>query len=144
MTISFLGFITGVFFLTFASAQLPVGIFLDRYGLRRTMSFLFLLAVFGSIIFAIAEDVIGLTIGRGLMGLGCSAGLMGSLVAISRWFPAIRFSQLSSLLYTIGGIGFLLATTPLAWITEAFGWRSAFWAMAGVTTVLAILLYCRY
>ena len=40
-----MGFITGIFFLVFAAAQLPVGVFLDRYGLRRTMSGLFLIAV---------------------------------------------------------------------------------------------------
>ena len=136
-----MGFITGIFFLVFAAAQLPVGVFLDRYGLRRTMSGLFLIAVLGSMVFALAEDIIWLTVGRGLMGLGCAAGLMGSLVAISRWFEPARFATLSSLLYTLGGIGCLLATTPLAWITAEFGWRSAFWIMAGVTAMLALLLF---
>ena len=136
-----MGFVTGIFFLVFAAAQLPVGVLLDRYGLRRTMSGLFLIAVFGSIVFALAEDVVWLTIGRGLMGLGCAAGLMGSLVAISRWFEPARFAPLSSLLYTLGGAGFLLATTPLAWIAAGSGWRSAFWMMAGLTALLAMLLY---
>ena len=32
-----MGFVTGIFFLVFAAAQLPVGVLLDRYGLLRTM-----------------------------------------------------------------------------------------------------------
>lgn len=136
-----MGFVTGIFFLVFAAAQLPVGVLLDRYGLRRTMSGLFLIAVLGSIVFALAEDVFWLAVGRGLMGLGCAAGLMGSLVAISRWFEPARFALLSSLLYTLGGAGLLLATTPLAWIAAEFGWRSAFWMMASLTALLAMLLY---
>ena len=76
-----MGFVTGIFFLVFAAAQLPVGILLDRYGLRRTMSGLFLIAVLGSIVFALAEDVFWLAVGRGLMGLGCAAGLL-SLIHI--------------------------------------------------------------
>ena len=48
---------------------------------------------------------------------------------------------LSSLLYTLGGAGLLLATTPLAWIAAEFGWRSAFWMMASLTALLAMLLY---
>ena len=136
-----MGFVTGIFFLVFAAAQLPVGVLLDRYGLRRTMSGLFLIAVLGSIVFALAEDVFWLAVGRGLMGLGCAAGLMGSLVAISRWFEPARFAPLSSLLYTLGGAGLLLATTPLAWIAAEFGWRSAFWMMASLTALLAMLLY---
>lgn len=136
-----MGVITGMFFLAFAAMQIPAGVLLDRFGPRRTMSGLFLLAVAGSAAFAMADGVTGLAIGRALMGFGCGAGLMGSLVAISRWFPPGRFARLSSLLYTLGGAGFLLASTPLAAVSDAVGWRGAFWAMAGLTAVLAALLY---
>lgn len=136
-----MGVVTGMFFLAFAAMQIPAGVLLDRFGPRRTMSGLFLVAVLGSAAFAMADGVTGLAIGRGLMGLGCAAGLMGSLVGIARWFPAARFARLSSLLYTVGGVGFLLATTPLAWVADAIGWRGAFWLMAGVTFVLALLLF---
>lgn len=136
-----MGVVTGIFFLTFAAAQLPAGVLLDRFGPRRTMSALFVVAVAGSAAFAMADGVIGLAVGRGLIGLGCAAGLMGSLVAIARWFPPGRFAGMSSLLYTLGGAGFLLATTPLAWASATIGWRGAFWLMAGVTALLAVLLY---
>lgn len=136
-----MGVITGVYFLAFAAAQIPSGILLDRFGPRRTMSGLFLIAVIGAAVFAMAEGSAGLAIGRALMGIGCAAGLMGSLVAIARWFPARRFAGLSSLLFTIGGGGYLLATTPLAMVSDSIGWRGAFWLMAGVTAALALLLY---
>lgn len=116
-----MGVITGMYFLAFAAMQLPAGVLLDRYGPRRTVSGLFLLAVAGSAVFALAEGAGGLALGRGLMGLGCAAGLMGSLVALARWFPAGGFARLSSLLYAIGGAGFLLATTPLAAVSDAVG-----------------------
>ena len=137
-----MGVVTGAFFLAFAAAQLPAGVLLDRFGPRRTMSSLFIVAVAGSVVFAVANDAIGLTIGRALMGIGCGAGLMGSLVAISRWFPDAQFARLSSLVYTIGGAGFLMATTPLAAVSGSIGWRGAFWAMAAATAALAVLLYC--
>jgi len=136
-----MGMITGSFFLAFAAAQLPAGVLLDRFGPRRTMSSLFVVAVAGSVVFALAEDVVGLAMGRVLMGLGCATGLMGSLVAIARWFPPDRFARLSSLVYTVGGAGFLMATTPLAAISGSIGWRGAFWMMAVATAALAALLY---
>lgn len=136
-----MGIITGTFFLAFAAAQIPAGVLLDRFGPRRTMSALFIIAVAGSAVFAMADDVVGLGAGRGLIGVGCAAGLMGSLVAIARWFPPDRFAAMSSLLYTLGGAGFLLATTPLAWASDTIGWRGAFWVMAAVTAMLAVLLY---
>lgn len=136
-----LGVVTGTFFLTFAAAQLPTGILLDRFGPRRTISGLFIVAVAGSAVFAMAESVAGLALGRGLIGIGCAAGLMGSLVAIARWFPPNRFAAMSSLFYTLGGVGFLLATTPLAWASATIGWRGAFWIMAAATAFLSILIY---
>lgn len=136
-----MGVVTGAFFLAFAAAQIPAGILLDRFGPRRTISSLFIVAVAGSALFAMAEDVAGLALGRGLIGFGCAAGLMGALVAIARWFPPSRFAAMSSLFYTLGGVGFLLATTPLAWASATIGWRAAFWLMAAVTAILSLLIY---
>ena len=136
-----MGAITGIFFLTFAAAQIPAGVLLDRFGPRYTMSGLFVIAVLGAVVFAMADSALALGIGRGLMGLGCAAGLMGSMVAFSRWYPADRFASLSATLFVVGGAGTLLGTTPLAWGAEVVGWRGAFVAMAILTAVFAVLLY---
>lgn len=136
-----MGTITGVFFLAFAAAQIPAGVALDRFGPRRTMSGLFLLAVAGAVSFALAREALMLGAARALMGLGCAAALMGSMVAISRWFAPARFAQLSSLVFVVGGAGTLLATTPLAWAVALIGWRGAFFVMAGLTFGFAVLLY---
>ncbi len=136
-----MGVMTGAFFLSFAVAQIPLGVLLDRFGPRGTMSGLFLLAALGAAGFASGPDQTTVTIARAVIGVGCAAGLMGSLVAIARWFPAERFAALSSLLFAMGGLGTLLATTPLAWLSEAIGWRGSFWAMAGLTALAALALY---
>ena len=135
-----MGGITGLFFLSFAAAQIPTGILLDRYGARRTMAALFGVAVLGAITFATADGGAGLAIGRILLGLGCAAGLMGAMVVIARWYPEARFASLTAMLFVVGGGGTLLATTPLAWAVEGIGWRGAFLAMAGLTGVFAVLL----
>ena len=139
-----MGGITGLFFLAFGAAQIPTGVLLDRYGARRTMTGLFLVAVLGAITFAAAAGRPGgavLAIGRLLLGIGCAAGLMGSMVVIARWYPEERFATLSAALFVVGGGGTLLATTPLAWAVEIIGWRGAFLVMAGVTGAFALLLY---
>jgi MFS family permease len=136
-----MGGITGLFFLAFAAAQIPTGVLLDRYGARRTMTWLFVVAVVGAITFAAAQDGAVLAIGRILLGIGCAAGLMGSMVVIARWYPEERFATLTAMLFVVGGGGTLLATTPLAWAVEVIGWRGAFLAMAGLTGVFALLLF---
>ncbi len=136
-----MGGITGLFFLAFGLAQIPTGVLLDRYGARRTMTGLFAVAVLGAITFAAAQDGAVLAIGRVLLGVGCAAGLMGSMVVIARWYPEERFANLTAMLFVVGGGGTLLATTPLAWAVEVIGWRGAFLAMAGLTGLFALLLF---
>jgi predicted MFS family arabinose efflux permease len=79
--------------------------------------------------------------GRALMGAGFGVMLIGSMVVISRWFPPDRFSTLSAMVMSIGLIGNLLATTPLAWGAEAFGWRAVFAVVVGFTFLGALAVF---
>ena len=136
-----MGVITGAFFLAFGVMQIPTGMLLDRFGPRRTMSCLFVVAAAGSAVFATAQGVAGLALGRALIGVGCAAGLMGMLVAIARWYPPERFARLSANVYVIGGAGVLFATTPLAAAAGTIGWRGAFWIAAAATLGFAAMLF---
>ena len=132
-----LGLMTSVFFATFAATQIPLGIGLDRWGPRWVTPGLMLVGVAGSLTFAAAPSLAVLTIGRGMIGIGMAGILMGSLKAFSQWFPAERFATMSGLLVGIGSTGALFAATPMAFLTEQFGWRTVFVAMAGVTLAVA-------
>ena len=136
-----MGAITGAYFLAFGIMQIPTGMLLDRFGPRRTMSGLFVIAACGSAVFATAEGALGLAVARALIGIGCAAGLMGILVTIARWYPPERFARLSSTVYVVGGAGVLFATTPLAAAADTIGWRGAFWAMALITLGFAAMLF---
>ena len=50
-----LGFLTSVYFLTFAALQLPVGIWLDRFGPRRVQGALLLFAAAGAALFSVSK-----------------------------------------------------------------------------------------
>ena len=136
-----IGGVSGLFFLAFGLAQLPAGVLLDRYGPRRTMSCLLMVAAAGAIVFAMAGTPTSLGMGRALQGLGCAAGLMGAMVVLGRWFAPATFATLSGLLMGIGGIGMLTAASPLAAASASFGWRNGFLVSAAVTATFAMLLY---
>jgi len=136
-----IGGVAGLFFLAVGLFQLPSGVLLDRFGPRKTMACLLTVAVAGAIVFAAGESAATLGAGRALMGIGCAAALMGAMVVVGRWFPPEKFAAMSGLMMGIGGIGVLMAASPLAYATGAIGWRSAFLAAAGVTAVLALILY---
>ena len=133
-----LGGLTGAFFFGFAAMQIPCGFLFDRYGPRRTVVGMLILATAGSIVFTLAPTWPILLTGRVLMGAGFGVMLIGSMVVISRWFPPDRFSTLTAVVLSIGLLGNLVATTPLALASQAIGWRLVF-GFAAVLTALSTI-----
>ena len=71
-----IGVLTSAYFAAFAAAQIPLGVLLDRYGPRRVNAMLFVIAATGAFVYAQANSVPMLAIGRALIGLGVCGGLM--------------------------------------------------------------------
>ncbi len=109
-----LGLLSSVFFFSFAAAQIPVGIAIDRYGPKRTMIGTGLLAILGTVLFALAPSPGTLILSRALMGLGCSTFFMGPLAIYAQRFPPERFGVLTSIQMGFANVGTLAATAPLA------------------------------
>lgn len=136
-----LGLISAAYFITFAAMQLPLGVWLDRFGARKTEAALLLLAAGGCLLFASASSLPGLWLGRALIGVGVSACLMASFKAFRRWFPARQQSQLGSAMFVAGTIGALSATIPASAALPLLGWRGLFYAMALFLLSAALLLW---
>lgn len=136
-----LGALTGAFFFAMAVMQLPVGVLLDRFGPRRTVPSQLVLAVVGALVISAADSATTLIVGQVLIGLGCAGVFMGGLVAISRWFRPARFATVAALLTGTSGLGNLLSATPFAALTEEIGWRATYAWLAGLTALLALILY---
>ena len=85
-----LGFLTSMYLLAFAAFQLPLGVLLDRYGPRRVVATLLCVAAAGALVFGLARDFTTLSIGRALIGLGVSGGLMGAIT-----MPSVRNEPLA-------------------------------------------------
>jgi predicted MFS family arabinose efflux permease len=136
-----LGALTGAFFFGFAATQIPCGFLFDHFGPRRTVAGMLIVATVGGAIFALAPSWPILLTGRVLMGAGFGVMLIGSMVVISRWFAPDRFSTVTAMVMSIGLLGNLLATTPLAWASQAIGWRSVFGAAVIFTALAAIAVW---
>ena len=136
-----LGLLTSVYFISFAAFQLPLGVLLDRYGPRRTESILLLFAALGSILFAQAESLSGLILGRLLIGLGVSACLMAAFKAYVLWFSSQRLAMISGLQMVAGGLGALLATIPLQNALSYTDWRGVFTGLAIITVFASVCLW---
>jgi len=141
LTNSQLGSLSSAYFFTFALMQLPLGIWLDRYGPRRVNAVLMSIAAAGCITFAVSDSFAMLWVGRAMVGIGVAAGLMASLTAFRQWFPPQRQTQLAAWMLMSGTTGVLTATAPVHWLLPLIGWRGVFWFAAGLLLAVAVALW---
>ncbi|NBC31260.1 MAG: MFS transporter, partial [Alphaproteobacteria bacterium] len=132
-----LGLLTAAYFISFAAFQLPLGLLLDRYGPRRVEAALLLLAAAGALLFSFGEGPEALTAARALIGLGVSACLMAAFKNNVLWWPADRLPLMNGLILASGGLGALVATTPVAAMLTITDWRGVFRLLAGLTVFSA-------
>jgi type IV secretory pathway TrbF-like protein/sugar phosphate permease len=137
-----LGFLTSVYFLTFAALQLPVGIWLDRYGPRRVEGALLLIAAAGAMLFSLSKGFAALVLGRALIGLGVAAAFTGGLKAIVLWFPKDRVGAMNGWMVMLGALGALSATSPAEVLLDwSGGWRGLFAILGAVTVASALTIW---
>lgn len=137
-----LGLLTSVYFLVFAAAQLPFGVLLDRHGPRTIQSALMLLAGAGALVFALADNLAGLMVGRALIGLGVALALMAGFKAIVLWFPAERLALVNGWFVMLGALGAVTATAPAEFVVQTVGWRGLFAVLGALSAVAALLILC--
>jgi predicted MFS family arabinose efflux permease len=135
-----IGGLSSVFFFSFAAAQLPLGVAIDRYGPKRCMLVCGIVVIAGAVLFASASSLDDLITARVLMGAGTSCYLMAPLVLYARTFRSDRFTALAGLQLGLGGIGTLMATAPLGLAAAAIGWRATFLLVACLVAMLGIFI----
>ncbi len=138
-----LGLLSSAYFVGFGSMQLPIGVWLDRFGSRRTESALLLFGAVGAAVFASSSSMSGLWIGRALIGVGVSSCLMAALKAYRVWYAPERQSQLGSWMLVFGTLGALASTVPVAMLLPVIGWRGVFWGMSVALLLSAVLVHLR-
>lgn len=117
-----LGALNATFFLAYAIFQIPLGTLLDYFGARKTQSVLFVVGGIGLIISGFTTNILIISLGHTLIGIGMSGGLMAAFKLIVQWFPREKIPMLNGLMMTSGGIGLLLSTTPTEFLVSHYGW----------------------
>jgi predicted MFS family arabinose efflux permease len=136
-----LGWAGSAFFFALFAVQVPVGMWFDRYGARRTVTALSVLAMAGAVWIALARDAVDLIGARAVVGVGCAASFMSVVFLCSRWFKPANLAVALSWVFAASNIGTLAAATPLAWIAATVGWRNGFLGLAAITVLVAGCFY---
>jgi len=136
-----LGHANGAFFLAIAVMQVPVGLLFDRYGPRRVVSWLTVLAVVAAALHGMVRTPGELVAVRLLLGIGCAGSFMGAVTLCALWYPGGRLATMLSRVFAFSQVGTFLAATPLALAEASIGWRWSFGAMAAITAATGLSFF---
>ena len=131
-----LGLLAGGYFLGFASMQIPLGYLLDKHGPKKVVSSFLLIAIIGTVAFALAQSFSGLLISRILIGVGVSACLMGPLTGYRIWFADEYQQRGNAWMLMVLSMGFVFSTLPVQILLPIIGWRWIF----GLVVILILIV----
>lgn len=112
----------------------------DLLGKRRMLLACAVPLVVGSVVCALASDVVTMIVGRGLQGMGM--GMLPLGIALLRdVLPAEKLSSSIALVSASMGIGGGLGLPIAAAIAQYANWRVLFWGSAGMAVVVTLLIW---
>ncbi|MCC8405834.1 MFS transporter [Paraburkholderia sp. MMS20-SJTN17] len=141
------GLFAGAFFLTFACAQIPLGLAFDRFGIGRPTVLCMSVGTGGAATLPLTHDPVLALASQAALGLGCAPIFMGLLNHVLVAGHGQRQVRTVTVASGIGIFGALIAALPLAWAATKIGWRPAMGvaaaAMALTTAAVTASLWRR-
>jgi len=141
LSASELGLLAGMFFASYAAAQLPVGVAMDVFGVKRVQIVLGMVAGIGFALSAMATGPISLAIARMVTGLGVSVGMIAMLTAHSQWVSRDKVAAMTGAGVFMASFGGIAATLPAQQLLPLLGWRGMFWILAGIAFCVAVAIW---
>jgi ACS family D-galactonate transporter-like MFS transporter len=136
------GYLSAAYNWTYTLCQLPVGVLLDRFGVRRVgriSSFIWSVASFAA---AITPNLGGFFAARLLLGIGEAPTFPSNAKAIGYWFPARERSSATSIFDGAAKFASAIGVPMIGILLLKVGWRWCF-AATGMVSFLYFLLFCR-
>jgi ACS family D-galactonate transporter-like MFS transporter len=136
------GYLSGAYNWTYAVCQLPIGMLLDRFGIRRIgriSTFVWSIASFGA---AVTTGLGGFFAARFLLGVGEAPTFPANAKAIGQWFPASERSFATSLNDSAAKFASAIGVPLIGIILLKVGWRWSF-ATTGLISLAYFILFWR-
>jgi MFS family permease len=136
------GYLSGAYNWTYALCQLPVGVLLDKLGVRRIgriSTFIWSIASFGA---AVSPSVGGLFAARFALGVGEAPTFPANAKAIGLWFPGKERSFATSIFDAAAKFASAIGVPFIGIVLIGLGWRWSF-ALTGLISFAYFLLFSR-
>lgn len=118
-----IGHLSAFYYYSYTPMQLPVGLFMDRYGPRRILTLAVICCALGTAFFGMTHTWWVAAFGRFWIGFGSAFAFVGVMKLASTWLPPNRFALVSGLATTLGMVGAMIGGVLLTDLIQSMGWR---------------------
>jgi MFS transporter, ACS family, D-galactonate transporter len=129
------GYLSAAYNWTYALCQLPVGVLLDRYGVRKVGRISAFMWSIASMLAAIAPNIASLFGARLLLGVGEAPTFPANAKATGYWFPEEERGLATSIFDSAAKFSSAIGVPVLGIILIRLGWRWSF-AITGIISLL--------
>lgn len=119
-----LGNLSAFYFYSYVAMQVPTGVLADTWGPRRLLAGGALICGAGTLLFALAPNILWADVGRLLIGGSAAVAFVGMLKLAGHWFAPRQYALSAGLALFVGVVGAVLAGVPLQLLVAQFGWRA--------------------
>lgn len=118
--------------------QLLFGPLSDKIGRKRPLILSLLLFIVSSILCATTNNIYWLVVWRFIQGIAGAGGSVLSRSIARDKYQGVTLTQFFALLMTVNGLAPVLSPVLGGYIVSTFDWRTLFWVMAEISTVLLL------
>ena len=138
------GYLSGAYNWTYAVCQLPIGVLLDRFGVRRIgriSTFLWSISSFGA---AITPTIGGFFAARLLLGVAEAPTFPANAKATGAWFPPAERSLATAIFDSGAKFASAIGVPLIGILLLHVGWRMSFVATGAISLLYFLLFFAVY
>ena len=137
--VSDLGIFTSMFYYPYSLLQPVAGLLADVIEPSYILCFSGIISAIGDLMCGLCKTLFGGSIGRFMVGFGCSFVPSCCFRTILNWFPLEQYSKILGIFLFFGGIGGILAQTPFTLLSGIIGWRWCFYSISIISVLLSMI-----
>ncbi len=136
-----IGLLSAYFYYSYITMQIPVGILIDRFGIKILLSGATIIFGLACLLFASMHSIETGYLARFIMGIVGAFAFVSTLKLIAIYFPLNYFARLAGITQAGGMLGAVIGTAPMAYLFTIITWRYAFILFAIIFIIFGILMW---
>ena len=127
------------FYWFYVIAQLPAGICVDKFGIKKVMIIATLVTSIGMLFFTFSYLPWQFTLSRAMIGFGGGFAFISSLKAAAMWLPNRMFPTFAGLTQLFGYLGGAASGLPLIMLLQTLSLSRVLMIIFGITIIIFLL-----